>query len=140
MRGCLVVYGSGKLDGAPAGRISEAEKLSHLSEDGKRGRRVTKKTRKLDYNPARFEKAGRAAERAAERISGELDNLLDGLHPDVSASYALTRLVQRLIELQPLLLDMIVTHGLVDLGELVASLPLNALVERRKLAKRTRET
>jgi hypothetical protein len=45
-----------------------------------------------------------------------------------------------LIELQPLLLDMIVTHGLVDLGELVASLPLNALVERRKLAKRTRET
>ena len=95
---------------------------------------MTKKTRKLDYNPARFEKAGRAAERAAERISGELDNLLDGLHPDVSASYALTRLVQRLIELQPLLLDMIVTHGLVDLGELVASLPLNALVERRKLA------
>ena len=74
------------------------------------------------------------------RISSELDKLLDGLHPDVAAAYALTRLVQRLIELQPLLLDMIVTHGLVDLGELVASLPLNALVERRKLAKRTRET
>src|ERR1700681_4782999 len=70
----------------------------------------------------------------------QLDKLSDGLHPDVAASYALTRLVQRLIELQPLLLDMIVTHGLVDLGELVASLPLNALVERRKLAKRTRET
>ena len=62
------------------------------------------------------------------------------VHPDVAASYALTRLIQRLIELQPLLLDMIVTHGMVDLGELVASLPLNALVERRKLAKRTRET
>ena len=101
---------------------------------------MAKKSRKLDYTPARFEKADRAAERAAERISSELDKLLDGLHPDVAASYALTRLIQRLIELQPLLLDMIVTHGMVDLGELVASLPLNALVERRKLAKRTRET
>ena len=47
---------------------------------------MAKKSRKLDYTPARFEKADRAAERAAERISSELDKLLDGLHPDVAAS------------------------------------------------------
>jgi len=44
-------------------------------------------------------------------------------------------LEQRRVEKErTFLLDMIVTHGQVDLGELVASLPLNALVERRKLA------